>query len=45
MPTRFDLLVLDLDGTLVDSEALLVGLVNETLQALAIRPRRRETWR
>ena len=33
MPTRFDLLVLDLDGTLVDSEALLVDLVNETLQA------------
>ncbi len=33
MPTRYDLLVLDLDGTLVDSEALLVGLVNETLQA------------
>lgn len=31
MPRRFDLLILDLDGTLVDSEALLVGLVNETL--------------
>ncbi|HUI24801.1 MAG TPA: HAD-IA family hydrolase [Candidatus Kryptonia bacterium] len=33
MPARFDLIVLDLDGTLVDSEALLVGLVNETLAA------------
>ncbi|HVN87414.1 MAG TPA: HAD-IA family hydrolase [Candidatus Binatia bacterium] len=31
MPARFDLVVLDLDGTLVDSEALLVGMVNETL--------------
>jgi phosphoglycolate phosphatase len=33
MPPRFDLLVLDLDGTLVDSEALLVGLFNDTLGA------------
>jgi phosphoglycolate phosphatase len=31
MAPRFDLLVVDMDGTLVDSEALLVGLVNETL--------------
>ena len=31
MARRFELVVLDLDGTLVDSEALLVGLVNETL--------------
>ncbi|MFI5394984.1 MAG: HAD family hydrolase [Candidatus Binatia bacterium] len=31
MHRRFDLLILDLDGTLVDSEALLVGMVNETL--------------
>lgn len=31
MPVRFDLVILDLDGTLVDSERLLVGLVNETL--------------
>lgn len=33
MPRRFDLLILDLDGTLVDSEALLAGLVNDTLTA------------
>jgi len=33
MSRRFDLLILDLDGTLVDSEALLVGLVNDTLAA------------
>ncbi len=33
MRRRFDLLVLDLDGTLVDSEAILVGLVNATLTA------------
>jgi len=32
MSRRFDLLVLDLDGTLVDSQALLVGLVNDVLQ-------------
>ena len=31
MSRRFDLLILDLDGTLVDSEALLVGLVLQTL--------------
>lgn len=31
MARRFDLLLVDMDGTLVDSEALLVGLVNETL--------------
>jgi phosphoglycolate phosphatase len=30
---RFDLVIVDLDGTLVDSEALLVGLVNQTLAA------------
>lgn len=30
---RFDLVILDLDGTLVDSEALLVDLVNATLCA------------
>ncbi|MBI4516075.1 MAG: HAD-IA family hydrolase [Deltaproteobacteria bacterium] len=29
----FDLLILDLDGTLVDSEAILVGMVNATLSA------------
>jgi phosphoglycolate phosphatase len=29
---RFDLLVLDLDGTLVDSQELLVGLVNDVLR-------------
>jgi phosphoglycolate phosphatase len=29
---RFDLLVLDLDGTLVDSQDLLVGLVNDVLR-------------
>lgn len=33
MARRFDLLVLDLDGTLVDSQDLLVGLVNEALAA------------
>lgn len=33
MPRRFDLLILDLDGTLVDSQALLVGLVNDVLQS------------
>jgi phosphoglycolate phosphatase len=33
MSRRFDLLILDLDGTLVDSEALLVALVNDTLAA------------
>jgi phosphoglycolate phosphatase len=32
MAARFDLLVVDMDGTLVDSEAMLVGLVNETLR-------------
>ncbi len=31
MPPRFDMLILDLDGTLVDSAALLVNLVNDTL--------------
>lgn len=31
MAARFDLLVVDMDGTLVDSETMLVGLVNETL--------------
>jgi HAD superfamily hydrolase (TIGR01509 family) len=30
---HFDLVIVDLDGTLVDSEALLVGLVNDTLIA------------
>lgn len=33
MAQRFDLVILDLDGTLVDSEALLVNLVNATLTA------------
>lgn len=33
MPSRYDLVVLDLDGTLVDSQDILVGLVNETLVA------------
>jgi len=32
MSRRFDLLILDLDGTLVDSQDLLVGLVNDVLQ-------------
>jgi HAD superfamily hydrolase (TIGR01549 family) len=32
---RYDLVVVDLDGTLVDSEALLVGLVNQILVACA----------
>ena len=31
MAQRFDLVILDLDGTLVNSEALLVNLVNSTL--------------
>jgi phosphoglycolate phosphatase len=30
---RFELLLLDFDGTLADSQAMLVGLVNETLTA------------
>jgi len=30
---HFDLLVLDFDGTLADSQAILVGMVNETLEA------------
>jgi phosphoglycolate phosphatase len=38
MPSRFDLLVLDLDGTLVDSEAILVSRVNETLTANGFAP-------
>jgi phosphoglycolate phosphatase len=33
MPRRFDLVILDLDGTLVDSEDILVSLVNSTLTA------------
>lgn len=33
MARRFDLLLLDLDGTLVDSQSILVGLVNDTLEA------------
>jgi phosphoglycolate phosphatase len=33
MPARFDLVIADLDGTLVDSEALLTGLVAEMLVA------------
>lgn len=37
MSRRFDLLILDLDGTLVDSEALLVGLLNDTLAAQGYR--------
>jgi phosphoglycolate phosphatase len=35
---RFDLVILDLDGTLVDSEALLVTLVNATLTAADCQP-------
>jgi len=35
---RIDLLVLDLDGTLVDSEEILVGLVNQTLTQLGHPP-------
>jgi phosphoglycolate phosphatase len=38
MPRRFDLLILDLDGTLVDSEAILVQLINETLTAHGFPP-------
>jgi phosphoglycolate phosphatase len=38
MPRRFDLVILDLDGTLVDSESLLVGLVNQTLRAAGRQP-------
>jgi phosphoglycolate phosphatase len=38
MPRRFDLLILDLDGTLVDSEAILVRLINETLIAHGLAP-------
>jgi phosphoglycolate phosphatase len=38
MPRRFDLLILDLDGTLVDSEAILVRLINETLTAHGFPP-------
>ncbi len=34
MGARFDLLLLDMDGTLVDSQAILVALVNDTLRAL-----------
>jgi phosphoglycolate phosphatase len=35
---RFDLLILDFDGTLADSEALLVGLVNDVVQAHGFAP-------
>jgi phosphoglycolate phosphatase len=38
MPRRFDLLILDLDGTLVDSEAILVQLINDTLTAHGFPP-------
>jgi phosphoglycolate phosphatase len=38
MPRRFDLLILDLDGTMVDSEAILVQLINETLSAHGFPP-------
>src|SRR5262245_38144951 len=38
MPRRFDLVILDLDGTLVDSEDILVGLVNSTLTAAGWAP-------
>lgn len=31
MSRQFDLLILDFDGTLADSQAILVGMVNETL--------------
>ncbi len=31
MPHRFDLLILDLDGTLIDSQDILVDMVNHTL--------------
>jgi phosphoglycolate phosphatase len=37
-PRRFDLVILDLDGTLVDSEAQLVRLVNATLVAAGCPP-------
>lgn len=36
MDRNFDLLVLDFDGTLADSEALLVRMVNDTLAALGL---------
>lgn len=32
-PARYDLVVLDFDGTLADSQAILVGLVNDVLEA------------
>jgi phosphoglycolate phosphatase len=35
---RFDLLVLDLDGTLVDSRDILVGLVNEVIKGAGYEP-------
>jgi len=35
---RFDLVLLDFDGTLADSAALLVGLVNETLHTAGFSP-------
>jgi len=38
MLRRFDLLILDLDGTLVDSETILVQLINETLTAHGFPP-------
>lgn len=38
MLQRFDLVILDLDGTLVDSAALLVDLVNHTLNAGGLPP-------
>jgi phosphoglycolate phosphatase len=38
MPRRFDLLILDLDGTLVDSEAIVVQLLNQTLIAHGFAP-------
>jgi phosphoglycolate phosphatase len=36
-PARYDLLVLDFDGTLADSQTILVGLVNDVLEASGYR--------
>jgi len=45
VPAKYDLLILDLDGTLVDSEALLAGLVVETLLATGhSAPAQRAIW-
>ncbi len=43
MLPRFDVLILDLDGTLVDSAALLVNLVNDTLVGQGYPPAEAQT--